>query len=46
MVFTFCESCRRTPQLMVGGRKPSRRKLNEVSARIMPGMAIVMVTMR
>ncbi|GIS90743.1 MAG: hypothetical protein CM1200mP20_07840 [Pseudomonadota bacterium] len=31
-------SFNRTPQLVIGGRRPSPRKLNAVSPRIIPGM--------
>ena len=35
----FCASCSNTPQLTTGGCRPRPRKLSEVSARIITGMA-------
>jgi hypothetical protein len=36
---TFCASCSRMPQLIAGGRRPSPRKLSEVSLTIITGKA-------
>ena len=41
----FWASWRRTPQLMVGGRRPRPRKLSDVSARIIAGIERVIEAM-
>ena len=41
----FWASCSSTPQLIAGGRKPSPRKLNEVSLMMIAGKASVVAAM-
>ena len=41
----FWASCSRTPQLIAGGRKPSPRKLNDVSLMMIAGIASVVAAM-
>ena len=41
----FCASCSRTPQLIAGGRRPSPRKLNDVSLMMIAGIASVVAAM-
>ena len=42
---TLVACCSSTPQLTTGGRKPKPKKLSDVSARIMAGMASVIEAM-
>ena len=41
----FCASWSSTPQLIAGGRKPSPRKLNDVSLMMIAGIARVVAAM-